>query len=1111
MADKENEKLWQKHRRTIEREFVQKGRRLEDVVAYMTTYHQFTRRQVCQNQYGRQLRKWGIRKKLSKAEWTAIILFIGDLALSSGEVEVLWNQVPLLPEQIEREMKRYGPEIAQKCRQQSYPLPKHIKIRPRLTVSVGHGARGLQMVRTPITHSRSVFPQYTMSQDLTCRDIETFTIPSNCGLGRKTPLFHVSFDAPFSWLQNIESSWLPPSNAHLQHLITLSEPSEMQLSTAFYPEQHAFKNTMSYRIASLLNNMLHVSRDDPEELHIWLKTIQETASVQMIEALPIAVFEAFRERLFTLALTTGNADVVTAMLEFNANPQEPIMAHSRGLSPMYPLRYAIWTGHFEVAKVLLRHMLRRADESLVNELFCQIVEGRRNRSPESKHLTDSEFKELACSLLKAGAIPFYRCGNLFGSNYSFIGWMESSRVGLAPWLEWALCGYHISVENLRYLLTERLEHLRGERSDLETILSRGLRSALTWKDEPRIAIILSAMISPSCRDDNEYTLSESVEVAYRRACNDGDWASAASLLVTEPMERVNTTPKIERSWLKSELMAWATNEVRVEALLAERKLEDLAQEKYKDLVGDIPLAEYEGCYEPNAVFRRALKLRHPRVAVVLHVCTRYDYDYFFILLETADALLCSDFLSRIPAWRPVLEAVAEQNETGDLAAIAHRYQIDFVPDDLYFTIGECNIYQQGYLRVLGYHAFAKDDRRLFKNLLQLGLDMDEFHWGEEAHQTVLQKTWSMHGDLCRRAAAPEGYGILPSMLAVVAEHDNWAWIDYLFNEGANMRDSMALLRAVEVGAKAETIGRLLQAAKGQKHPTIKVYGSAALRQALRSRQLGIASMLCKEVEIDGIESSTREWLDGVYAATPLGEAIVLNNVKRVSWLLEHGADPDAYIATSGTRLTVEKGRCFMPLMTPLLAAINTQKIPIVELLVENGATIDDARKSGLTRTPLQRAAELGNFNIVKYFIDQHALIDTSPAYSGGTALQLAAMSGHVGIATLLLERGADSNHLPARGHGRTAFEAAVEWGHFDMVSLLMNSGVDLDLRVGDPLETQYERARRFAEKNGQYASKRNAERIYAQVQAHRRAAETPSQIGDVEEIWSPGPMAEPTW
>ncbi|KAF2273211.1 ankyrin [Westerdykella ornata] len=154
---------------------------------------------------------------------------------------------------------------------------------------------------------------------------------------------------------------------------------------------------------------------------------------------------------------------------------------------------------------------------------------------------------------------------------------------------------------------------------------------------------------------------------------------------------------------------------------------------------------------------------------------------------------------------------------------------------------------------------------------------------------------------------------------------------------------------------------------------------------------------------------------------------------------------------------------------------------MVKLLVERGAEVNYARKWNFRRTPLQRAAENGNFDIVQYLVNQGAIIDTVPVYSGGTAFQLAAMNEYVGIPTFLRERGADPNYLPAEGDGRTAFEAAAEWGRIDTMTFLMKAGVLLDLEVGDPPRSQYERAVHFAEKNGKMASKRFVEHIYAQI------------------------------
>jgi ankyrin repeat protein len=113
------------------------------------------------------------------------------------------------------------------------------------------------------------------------------------------------------------------------------------------------------------------------------------------------------------------------------------------------------------------------------------------------------------------------------------------------------------------------------------------------------------------------------------------------------------------------------------------------------------------------------------------------------------------------------------------------------------------------------------------------------------------------------------------------------------------------------------------------------------------------------------------------------------------------------------------------------------------------------------------------------------VFDTStachPCYSGGTPLQLAALKGHTGIASLLLENGANVNHPPSKGDGRTALETAAEW---NMMTLLVSWRVKFDLMVEKEGRTQYERALDFAEKRGRPASKRFLERLWAESGAY---------------------------
>jgi ankyrin repeat protein len=290
---------------------------------------------------------------------------------------------------------------------------------------------------------------------------------------------------------------------------------------------------------------------------------------------------------------------------------------------------------------------------------------------------------------------------------------------------------------------------------------------------------------------------------------------------------------------------------------------------------------------------------------------------------------------------------------------------------------------------------------------------------------------------------------------------------------------MALTRAIKVRAKPATIHLLLETARSwiRKPCSNYTYGAAALREAIRQRNMPMIDILCKDVDLDAVEASTEEILHDKQILSPMGEAILTNDPDLVQALLSHGASPNACVAHDGLKL-LKHVDSWIPRVTPILAAIDIQSLALVRLLVENGAEIGHTRRCGTLRTPLQRASEIGNFDIVRYLVGQGAPVDTVPVHSGGTALQLAAMSGHVGIATFLLEHGANPNYPPAMGDGRTAFELAAEWARIDMMSLLMQWGVQLDLQVGDGNESQYQRACQFAEDNGYMASKRFVKHLY---------------------------------
>ncbi|KAJ4329628.1 hypothetical protein N0V87_010704 [Didymella glomerata] len=334
-------------------------------------------------------------------------------------------------------------------------------------------------------------------------------------------------------------------------------------------------------------------------------------------------------------------------------------------------------------------------------------------------------------------------------------------------------------------------------------------------------------------------------------------------------------------------------------------------------------------------------------------------------------------------------------------------------------------------------------------------------------------------------------------------------MEYFLGQEPTNKYSNELYRAIQAGSELATVELLLEQGNSNSAGHRPQYGSAALKMAIRNEDYDLLKLLARVADAHGLEQieGDRAELDYV---DPFGEAILLEDYEAVCILLKHGANPDALVSFWGLTQSTPRVVDYSALdrMTALLVAIDVGSLHIVQLLVERGADVNSRLGMGVLRSPLQRAAEIGDFSMVEFLIGQGALIDLEPAYGGGTALQLAAMSGHVGIAEFLIERGADVNHPPARGPGRMAFEAAAEWCRPDVMYLLAQpeQGLQLDLEVTTEFEivdcssddegsddsdmvdachldvrTQYERAIAFAEARNDHASIEIVRSIYASI------------------------------
>jgi ankyrin repeat protein len=133
------------------------------------------------------------------------------------------------------------------------------------------------------------------------------------------------------------------------------------------------------------------------------------------------------------------------------------------------------------------------------------------------------------------------------------------------------------------------------------------------------------------------------------------------------------------------------------------------------------------------------------------------------------------------------------------------------------------------------------------------------------------------------------------------------------------------------------------------------------------------------------------------------------------------------------------------LVLPLCYTASLGAFQITDLLINNGANINEHSPARGCEYALQAAAVGRNTSIVQLFLDKGADINTQGGLYGN-ALQAAACRGNENMVQLLLDKGADIN--AQGGHYGNALQAVAYGGSESKVQLLLDKGADINAQGG---------------------------------------------------------------
>jgi ankyrin repeat protein len=1115
------------------------------------------------SQYERRFRAWNLRKNLKRKDWQGVIEYVHKRAKIGKESEVRFNRAVLTYEKVVREALRYG--WTRDCQIEasegidatlhdlvvylssldvnSY-LPKDVIVCTPPSV----GAED-EMSQTLHQVSRDATPNQGYCHERPDRSIQMAGLGT--GLWRVTtygfqPL-REQFQ-PFAWFSTLDWKSIPDGMIQSLKPVGNHTRTSTQITAMFCAgedDRSAPKNqynqpvfdgsttSIQYSMASILNK-LRSSGVDP---FYWLRGIPWPIAARIFGGMPGPIKDVFRERMFAEAINDDNKILAKAMLELGINPLEKININGHvETPPVYATKYR----KFSVLRVLILHMIKTDAKKELEYLLPVVISVTKDKVFQGPVLgVCGEGIELIRLILSSGAKATLESFMAATEHYTL--WnelMEVQEDGIYGWLQnglflgciksvfggsdhFAFCDWVLR-EILRtdagkdFVIDDKIEAALSDA--FKFFVNAGLVDRAQALFETCVTIKVRLLYPTSEGSSGNGTIAQacrSMDLDILRKWIDG--SSSDHLRCSSPS---TISRELEQAIFHNRHHPEATSESIYQAVLND----DLFYVE-SELDRSVNQKHIHGRWE--LVLRQTAQLGRDKIAIAIlqHPVLPANLirDGVSVLLEHGRISPLSEFVCAYPQVRQALvSATTESNydRLDDLLRQSVSFSKPLEPPNLFGNFGSRSQIDRNPATLLGALACCAihhDDSKLLEWLLGFGLET-------HCHFSTVH----VQGD--------SGLHHLPPLLGIAAAHGKTQVVRYLLEREGKDNLPLALSWVIQSQASEEFTSILLNEFKSPKTNKVARCYSKPLHHAIRNRDYKLVRLLARSADMNYIVREIHQdlWVDNSHGdSSPLGEAVRTQDFKATTIMLENGGDPNMLaVLWRESRFVPGKTSsdgAFLARSTSIIAAIDTKSLPMVQLLVQSHsnthgllrsgllADINHPPRLGLLRTPLQRAAETGCFDIVRYLVEQGAEIDLAPCYGGGTALQLAALQGHVGIATFLLERGADPNFPPARGPGRTAFEAAAEWNRIDMLSLLMKWGCRLEMDIANdpderphnhpdipyyyypdkrygedsdgevetdhhqsPTSTQYERAMRFAKSSGHMACKRFIEHLYQQ-------------------------------